>query len=60
MFVLLVMIHFILFLFYVILPILWVIMLLAGVTAQGRPALHLHAMDLRSRHRHTADNLVIK
>lgn len=57
MFVLLVMIH---FLFYVILPILWVIMLLAGVTAQGRPALHLHAMDLRSRHRHTADNLVIK
>lgn len=51
MFVLLVMIH---FLFYVILPILWVIMLLAGVTAQGRPALHLHA-SMRTQWTYAAD-----
>lgn len=53
MFVLLVMIHF-LFYFYVILPILWVIMLLAGVTAQGRPALHLHA-SMRTQWTYAAD-----
>lgn len=52
MFVLLVMIHFILF--YVILPILWVIMRLAGVTAQGRPALHLHA-SMRTQWTYAAD-----
>lgn len=53
MFVLLVMIHF-LFYFYFILPILWVIMLLAGVTAQGRPALHLHA-SMRTQWTYAAD-----